>query len=113
MRGSTGGTVWIDTNWHGEDSMEHITSSRPEFTVSRPDFSVLRLSAGEEFVNAVTHGLGLVMAVVGAMVMLAGASIRNDARLAFGSAVYLFTLVAVYAMSTLSHSATSPKWRAL
>jgi hemolysin III len=84
--------------------MEHITSSRPDFTVLRP-------AADEEFVNAVTHGFGLVMAVVGSLVMMAGAMTHENAQLAIGCAAYLFTLVAVYAMSTLSHSTMSPKWR--
>jgi hemolysin III len=84
--------------------MEHITTSRPDFTVLRP-------AADEEFVNAVTHGLGLVMAVVGSLVMMAGALAHDNSQLAVGCAAYLFTLVAVYAMSTLSHSTMSPKWR--
>jgi hemolysin III len=87
--------------------MEHITTS------SRPDFSVLRPAADEEFVNALTHGFGLVVAIVGALVMMAGVQTHGDFRLATGCAAYLFTLIAVYAMSTLSHSATSPKWRTL
>jgi hemolysin III len=89
--------------------MEHITSSR--LTSSRPDFTVLRPAADEELVNAITHGIGLAMAAVGTLVMMTGVSARGDVRLAVGCAAYLFTLVAVYAMSTVSHSITAPKWR--
>src|SRR4051812_36225277 len=85
--------------------MEHIT------TTSRPDFTVLRPSADEELVNAVTHGIGLALAAVGALVMMTGITAHSNSRLAVGCAAYLFTLVAVYAMSTVSHSVTSPKWR--
>ena len=82
-------------------------------TTSRPDFSVLGRSADEELVNAITHGIGLAMAAVGSLVMMTAAtSIGND-RLAIGCAAYLFTLVAVYAMSTVSHTVTSPKRRML
>jgi len=84
-----------------------------QITVSRPDFTVLRPRADEEFVNAVTHGAGLAMSVVGSLVMMSDVLGRGDLRLAVGCTAYLFTLVAVYAMSTLSHSATSPKWRTL
>ena len=86
--------------------MEHITTSRPDFTVLRP-------AADEEFVNAVTHGFGLVLAAVGTLVMMAGVLTHGNTQLAVGCAAYLFTLVAVYAMSTASHSATAPRWRAL
>jgi hemolysin III len=91
--------------------MEQLTTSTT--IVSRPDFTVLRRSADEELVNAVTHGIGLVFSVVGALVMLTDVSAHADARLTIGCAAYLFTLVAVYAMSTLSHSTMSPKWRML
>jgi hemolysin III len=87
--------------------MENVT------TTSRPDFTVLRPAADEELVNAVTHGIGLAFAVVGSLVMMTGVSARPDALLAVGCAAYLFTLVAVYAMSTISHCVTNPKWRML
>jgi hemolysin III len=89
--------------------MEHCSASQADFT-ALPQSSV---AADEELVNAITHGIGLVFAVVGALVMLAGVSARANSALATGCVAYLFTLVAVYAMSTLSHSATSPKWRTL
>jgi hemolysin III len=85
--------------------MEHITTS------SRPDFTVLRPSADEELVNAITHGIGLALAAVGALVMMTGVTAQTNSRLAVGCAAYLFTLVAVYAMSTVSHTVTTPKWR--
>src|SRR3954471_1136544 len=95
------------TCWHGGNQMEHITTS------SRPDFSVLRPSADEELVNAITHGIGLAMAAVGTLIMMTGVTAHGTSRVAFGCAAYLFTLVAVYAMSTVSHTVTSPRWRML
>src|SRR3954452_25414438 len=85
--------------------MEHITTS------SRPDFTVLRPSADEELVNAITHGIGLALAAVGTLVMMTRVTAVGNSRLAVGCAAYLFTLVAVYAMSTVSHTVTIPKWR--
>src|SRR4051794_41366354 len=85
--------------------MEHVS------TTSRPDFTVLRPSADEELVNAITHGIGLALAAVGALVMMTGVTAVGNPRLAIGFAAYLFTLVAVYAMSTVSHTVSIPKWR--
>jgi hemolysin III len=87
--------------------MEHVT------TTSRPDFTVLRPAADEELVNAVTHGIGLALAAVGALVMMTTVTAHGNSRLAAGCSAYLFMLVAVYAMSTVSHTVTSPKWRML
>src|SRR3954464_2514993 len=83
------------TCWHGGSPMEHIT------TTSRPDFSVLQRTGDEELVNAITHGIGLAMAAVGTLVMMTGVTAHGSSRLAAGCAAYLFTLVAVYAMSTV------------
>src|SRR3954454_14590361 len=114
LRGSSDGSVQLQTIRHGEELMEHITTAQPDFvSTSRPDFSVLRPAADEELANAITHGLGLAMAIVGAMVMMSGSSLRADARLSIGCAAYLFTLVAVYAMSTISHTVSTPRWRML
>jgi hemolysin III len=70
-------------------------------------------SAADELVNAATHALGFVLAVVGALVMLSGVRIQGDPLVAVGCGVYLASLLAVYAMSTLSHSAASPRWKSL
>jgi hemolysin III len=96
--------------------MENVTSTRPEFTVltpTRPDFTVLRPPADEELVNAVTHGIGLAMAAVGSLVMMVDVTSLGNVQLSVGCAAYLFTLVAVYAMSTVSHSVAEPKRRTL
>ncbi len=87
--------------------MEHIT------TASRPDFSVLDRSADEELVNAITHGIGLALAAVGSLVLMTGVAPLGNNRLTAGCAAYLFTLLAVYAMSTISHAVTQPKLRML
>lgn len=87
--------------------MEHIT------TTSRPDFTVLRPAADEELVNAITHGAGLALALVGSLVMMNGVSMHGGTTISIGCAAYLFTLIAVYAMSTISHTVTTPKMRTL
>jgi hemolysin III len=71
-----------------------------------------RLDA-EELVNALTHGIGLALSLCGAMVMVANVLTHGDAWRLAGCSIYLASLVAVYTMSTLSHSFTRPQLRSL
>jgi hemolysin III len=66
------------------------------------DTTTLRLSSQEEFVNMLTHGLGLALSLAGAVVMTTVYGCDDPWRVA-GCSVYLTSLVALYAMSTLSH----------
>lgn len=67
--------------------------------------------AREEFANGLTHGVGLLFAVVGAAILLnAVAENANDA-LRLGCWIYALALVAVYAVSTLSHVFENPARR--
>ncbi len=75
------------------------------------DFFGWQLSRAEERANAITHGLGLVLSVVGAVVMASNVFGDGDVWREIGCGVYVASLIAVYAMSTLSHSATTPEWR--
>ncbi len=45
--------------------------------------------------------------------MMNGVLAARNPKLTFGCGVYLASLMAVYAMSTLSHSATSVRWKSL
>ncbi|MBX7168377.1 MAG: hemolysin III family protein [Pirellulales bacterium] len=67
---------------------------------SQPGLSPL--SNRQEIVNGITHGMGFVMALLAApsVVLLA---MKESAWHMFGASVYAFTLVSLYAASTLSH----------
>jgi len=78
---------------------------------SSQSYPVLQRTPAEELANTVTHGLGLVLSLLGALVMVANVLGQGDAWRLVGCGVYLASLVAVYAMSTLSHSCTSPRWK--
>jgi hemolysin III len=67
----------------------------------------------EELVNAVTHGIGLVLSIVGAVFLIARAYWQGDAYLVAGCTVFSMTLIAVYAASTLSHAPLGPRRRHL
>ena len=60
----------------------------------------------EEYFNAVTHGFGLLLALVGAVAIFALGRTHDRGETIAGQ-VYLATLVAVYAISTLSHAIQS------
>jgi hemolysin III len=73
--------------------------------------SAWRRSAADELVNALTHGLGLVLAVLGGLVMVVSVMAHGDPWRIAGCGVFVASLVAVYTASTLSHSATSVRWK--
>jgi hemolysin III len=75
------------------------------------EFFGWRLSRAEERANAITHGLGLLLSVAGAVAMVTYVLGDGDVWRQVGCTVYVASLIAVYAMSTLSHSATTPEWR--
>ena len=58
---------------------------------------------GDIVANAITHGIGAVLAFVGAVYLIA-ASTRGNALHIVSCAVFAFTLVLVYVCSTLYHS---------
>jgi hemolysin III len=64
---------------------------------------------GEEIAHAVTHGLGLLLSIVGLAVLVMTASVRGDAWHVVGCAVFGVTLVLLYAASTLYHSIPHPR----
>ncbi len=69
-----------------------------------PDLPVWHRSVSDQRLNTATHAAGLVLAVVGALVMATAAVGRGDPWRLVGCGLYLLSLVAVYAMSTLSHA---------
>jgi len=58
---------------------------------------------GDILANAITHGIGAILAVVGAVYLIAISS-RGTVRLAVSCAAFSITLVLVYVCSTLYHS---------
>ena len=64
----------------------------------------------EELVNAVTHGIGLALSIIGAVLLLVAAAWTRDAWVIVSCCVYAATLVSLYAASTTLHSVTSPRW---
>jgi hemolysin III len=61
-------------------------------------------SLGEEIAHAVSHGVGIVLAIVGLAVLVAVAALRGTAWHVVACAVFGTTLVLAYAASTLYHA---------
>ena len=66
-----------------------------------------------ELVNAATHGIGLVLSIVGTAVLIARANAQGDAWHVAGCSVFAATLIAMYTASTLSHSLSRTRLRRL
>jgi hemolysin III len=79
----------------------------PRFEQSA-DNSVSTNQVREEYFNAVTHGLGLLLTLVGAIAIFALGRTGDHGYMIVGQ-VYLVTLVAVYGISTLSHWVQKPR----
>lgn len=68
-----------------------------------------RYTFGEELANSLTHGLGVVLSVIGVGVLLNAPALAGSASAIAACAVYGATLIALYTTSTLYHCATSTK----
>ncbi len=66
---------------------------------------------GEEIAHAVTHGLGVLLAIAGLTVLVAYSTRYGDSRHIVGSAIFGSTLVLMYTASTLYHSIPLPRAR--
>lgn len=76
--------------------------------MSKRDYTI-----GEERANAFTHGLGIIFGLVAVSILLRMA-MQTHSMWAVGSVcVYAFGMISSYVTSTLYHSATDPKRKAL
>jgi hemolysin III len=61
-------------------------------------------SAGEEAANSISHGIGLVGAIIGAPILLMAAFHHGDIPFLVGTIVFTATMLLVYLASTLYHT---------
>jgi hemolysin III len=66
-------------------------------------------SVGEEIAHAITHGLGVVLAITGLTVLVARATLYGNIWHIVSSAIFGATLVMMYMASTLFHSIPLPR----
>ena len=68
-------------------------------------------SPAEEIAHSVTHGVGILLSIVGLAVLVAFASLHGTVRDVVGGAVFGASLVLLYTASTLYHSIPSSRAR--
>jgi hemolysin III len=68
-------------------------------------------SLGEEVAHSVTHGIGLLAAIAGLVVLVIMAAATGDAWRITACAIYASTLVLLYASSTLYHALSATRAR--
>ncbi len=68
-----------------------------------------RESHREEIVNALTHGLGVILAIGGGAVLITLAAVFAGARELISVSVFVAALVLLYTASTLYHAARQPR----
>lgn len=66
-------------------------------------------SRGEEIANSISHGIGTIGAIVGAIILMVIVVRGGDVSRIVGTAVFSITMVLVYLTSTLYHSMTRDK----
>ena len=75
--------------------------------------SAIRIRFGElsveELANTITHGFGLVLSLAGFIVLVTLAGLRGEPLLIAACLVYGFSLIVLYAASTIYHGTTSPE----
>lgn len=72
-----------------------------------------RYTLGEEVMNAVTHGVGALLAVAGGTLLIASSASQQDPYKLASSIVYGLSLAMLYLMSTLYHSIACPRAKAV
>lgn len=65
----------------------------------------LKVRRADEIANSVTHGVGLLLSLIGLPVLILTTMARGDVMNVIGASVFGGTLVALYAASTLYHAA--------
>ncbi len=68
-----------------------------------------RYSLGEEIAHSVTHGVGIVLAIVGLTLLVTFAVQRGNAWHVVGCSIFGVTLLLLYTASTLYHSIPLPR----
>lgn len=63
----------------------------------------------EEVANTITHGIGLLLSIVGFVVLLVLAALRGTAWHIVTCSIYGATLICLYTASTLYHAVISPR----
>jgi hemolysin III len=78
-----------------------------------PQLELPSLTLGEEIANSVSHGLGLLLALIAAPILVLSAMRAGSFRFIVGAGVFAATMVLLYLASTLYHSLTHARAKQL
>ena len=85
-------------------------NSRGEVSMKKNKNKVIRpQTMGEEIANAITHGVGTLLAIAGCVIAIVYAAAFGDALSVVSASLYGSGLILLYLFSTLYHSLTNPK----
>ena len=70
-------------------------------------------SLGEEIANSVSHGIGLIVALIALPILVIGAMRRGDWSNIIGTSVFALSLILLYLSSTLYHALPANKAKRL
>ncbi len=76
-----------------------------------PQQSVHAIAERKEFLNTLTHGFGLMLSIVAAIILIRSSLAYGDVWRVVGCGVFAIGLIAVYAASTLSHCVSNRRWK--
>jgi len=75
--------------------------------------SEVRTTKGEEIANAITHGVGALLAIAGLVLLIVFSALQGSAWHISSFTIFGSTMVVLYIMSTLYHSLTHLKAKSL
>ncbi|MFZ5430590.1 MAG: PAQR family membrane homeostasis protein TrhA [Bacteroidota bacterium] len=68
-----------------------------------------KLTAAEEVVNSITHGIGALLSIAGLVILIVAAAIHGDAWHIVSFTIFGVSLIVLYTSSTLYHSFSGEK----
>ncbi len=71
---------------------------------NRFDKNRRKLSASEEIVNSVTHGIGALLSIAGLVILVVAAALHGDAWHIVSFSIFGVSMIVLYTSSTLYHS---------
>ena len=94
-------------------AVEHQNETFDELMSKHQRKAVSVRSVSQETVNAVSHGVGLLLSSVGTLFLMGICVRQNNNWLIIGCGIYSATLIMVYGASTLSHAIQHPRLKRL
>lgn len=71
--------------------------------------TISRYTLKEEILNSITHGLGVILAICGTVLMIIQSSNHNSTLALVNSLIYGISLILLYTMSTMYHAITNTR----